>query len=376
MFRAVSAVFLAIIVLQWAIIFFLIVQNHNQLVPFPILPTMCNATSTPLISFAKTQFSSSSKREINVKNTFSTSRQGKYEGVAATLMINTPKWFQRRYSTMIQNVLDNTPPSWAVQIYYVPKGQSQFGLDLNPAIQRMNAIHDRLIMTEIPNDMVKEFGMKKKKFYWASEWMWESMVSDRVLVFSGNGAICSNSKLSLLDGSAMEIFGQFDYIGTPWRNHNGEGGDGSISYRNRTAMLHALRDQPFDGNTSEDYYFIKALKAINRKQEETGGDKAGTMEATHIYRIASKEETQLIGGIKTENFRLQEDVGPPMIISGTLSNLAHDIRNTVLEMCPEVKRIFPSLHHPGCFGAHPNGDACANSICALQNTTVRGTHGC
>ena len=33
----------------------------------------------------------------------------KYEGVATTLMLNAPKWFQKRYSTMISNILTNTP---------------------------------------------------------------------------------------------------------------------------------------------------------------------------------------------------------------------------------------------------------------------------
>lgn len=33
----------------------------------------------------------------------------KYDGVAATLMINAPKWFQKRYSTMISNIFTNTP---------------------------------------------------------------------------------------------------------------------------------------------------------------------------------------------------------------------------------------------------------------------------
>lgn len=32
-----------------------------------------------------------------------------YDGVAVTLMLNAPKWFQKRYSTMISNILSNTP---------------------------------------------------------------------------------------------------------------------------------------------------------------------------------------------------------------------------------------------------------------------------
>ena len=32
-----------------------------------------------------------------------------YDGVAVTLMLNAPKWFQKRYSTMMSNILSNTP---------------------------------------------------------------------------------------------------------------------------------------------------------------------------------------------------------------------------------------------------------------------------
>jgi len=41
----------------------------------------------------------------------------KYEGVATTLFLNTPKWFQRRYTNMITNVFINIPPNWAIQIF-------------------------------------------------------------------------------------------------------------------------------------------------------------------------------------------------------------------------------------------------------------------
>ena len=32
------------------------------------------------------------------------------------------------------------------------------------------------------------------------EWMWNNIVADRVLLFSGNSVLCSNGNLSLLDG--------------------------------------------------------------------------------------------------------------------------------------------------------------------------------
>ncbi len=287
-----------------------------------------------------------------------------YDGVAATLMLNSPKWFQRRYTAMVRNVLDNTPPTWAVQIFYVPSGQSQYGIDINPGILRMQETTGRIVMTEIPSELVEKFGMTRKKLYWTNQWMWETMVADQVLVFSGNGAICSNAKLSLLDSAGIEFFRSFDYIGASWRNFRGEGGSGSISYRRKSAMLDAIKYRQYDGNAAEDHYFISALKEMNKNKENAGEGK--------MYRIANKEETRKWSNMDSE---FKEENGPPMIISGTLPNVEHETRNLILEMCPEIKAIFPSLHNPHCFGAHPNATGCAESICALQDSSTH-PHGC
>ena len=364
MFRLLSGIFVAVISLQWVIISFLIIQQRNQELVQELSPAAF--TSDSIAQRMKPKVPVQMHKPKPTSRHPSVSTEPKYEGVAATLMINSPKWFQRRYTTMIQNILDNTPSSWAVQIFYTPQGQSQFGLDINPGILRMNATIDRIIMTPLPSDLMEKYGMKRKKLYWTSEWMWQSMVADNVFVFSGNGAVCSNSKLSLLDGSAMELFQQFDYIGTPWRHHYGQGGDGSFSYRNRTAMLNAIRYEPFDGTSGDDFYFIKVLKAMNNQD--------GKDNYNYTYRIATKEQTRLFAGMDVDAF--SEENGPPMVIAGTLPNIDHDVRNLVLEMCPEIKRIFPSLHNPNCFGAHPNGTGCAEHICALQDPLIRGKVGC
>ena len=44
-------------------------------------------------------------------------------------------------------------------------------------------------------------------------------------------------------------------------------------------------------------------------------------------------------------------VGLPFAVTGTLSKLDTTDRVDVIEACPEVKLIFPSLSEPGCFGA-------------------------
>jgi hypothetical protein len=343
----VNTVLIALVAFQWAFISYLIAKKDEQVRIASSKPPMLPHEHGGEIHFSLDNQESKSKENLNHDDI--------YEGVAATLMINSPKWFQRRYTSMVANILDNTPPNWAVQIFYTPQGQSQFGLDINPGIERMNATHERLIMTRIPDDLVTEFGMKKKKLYWTSKYLWNAMVADNVFVFSGNGALCSNSKISFLDGSAMELFRQFDFIGTPLRS-NGEGGDGSISFRKKKSMLDVIQSSPpYDGGAAEGSYFIKALNQMNKNGAN--------------YRVATSQETQLMGGI--DAFGL-----PPFVISGTLGNLEHETRHAALEMCPEVKRIFPSLHNPACFGAHPDADACAKSICALQDPLVRGKHGC
>jgi len=177
------------------------------------------------------------------------------------------------------------------------------------------------------------------------------MVADNVLVFAGNGAICSNSKMSLLDGSAMKnLFNDVDYLGAPTSVLRGIGGQGDISYRNRTAMLDAIHYEPHDGESSEDQYFIRNLKKMN---EKAGRD---------VYRIATKELTREFAGMDY----FTERRGPPMVISGTLPKIDYDVRNLLLEVCPEIKVLFPSLHSPGCFGARPNANVCAEHICALN----------
>ena len=278
-----------------------------------------------------------------------------FDGVAAILMLNSPKWYQRRYTSTISNALTNTPPTWAVQIFHTGKGLSKAGLDNNPGIQRLQKLYpDRLKLTNLPSDLTNKFGMRKRLLYWTDPWIWKNMLSDRVLVINGGGIICGNSKVSLLDTTALDTFGQLDYVGTPWAKFQNRGGEGSISLRNRKSMLDVIEYRKHDGRMTEDFYFVSNLLDMNKIK----------FDGKEHYRIASKEQTILFGGISTDNF--DESKGPPMVIMGTLPNLDNSIRNTVLEICPEIKLIFPVLHNPNCFGAHPNGEKCAKSICALQ----------
>ena len=175
---------------------------------------------------------------------------------------------------MLSNIYTNTPSDWAIQIFYIAdKGsQSQFGITINPNLSRLNITNERIIFTPLPEELVSKHGQKKKLLYWTDDWLWENLVADDVLVFNGNGVICSNARLSLLDGSAYdELFQHVDYVGSPWRSMYGEGGDGSYSYRNRNAMIDALRHKPYDlKDGREDAYFLRNLKDLNKISETNG----------------------------------------------------------------------------------------------------------
>lgn len=56
----------------------------------------------------------------------------------------------------------------------------------------------------------------------------------------------------------------------------------------------------------------------------------------------------------------------PFSVSDTLPGVKLDIRAQIIDLCPEMKILFPSLHEPGCFGASLQREKCAASICALD----------
>ena len=53
------------------------------------------------------------------------------------------------------------------------------------------------------------------------------------------------------------------------------------------------------------------------------------------------------------------------VASGTLPGLDDREREAFIQICPEVKTLYPALHNPNCFGAVVHKNECAASICAL-----------
>ena len=288
---------------------------------------------------------------------FDSDQSQSFEGVAITLLLGSPKWFSRRFSVMVHNMLTILPHNWGIQIYCTEDGLSQENIDMNIGLKRLiENNRDRFIVTILPTEKVRQY-KKRRYLYFLDKWLWESVVGKKVLVFGGNGAFCSNSLFTIND------FIGFDYIGIPWRQRWGKGGGGEFSIRNKDVMIEALSYKTPKKDQKEDDFFVQTLMEMND-------------DPNHLnkYIIASKEETEKFAGTKAyiehydehKETKSWEKVGPPFVVQGTLPSLSHDIRESFLSLCPELKIIFPVLHSPHCFGAHPNSEKCAETICALR----------
>jgi hypothetical protein len=271
------------------------------------------------------------------------------EGVAITLMLRAPKWFHRRYTVMLHNTLANIPDTWTVQIFGNLAWLEKDVFPLHPGLQRMlqsnsNSNSTRIILTPLPKYLTK----LKPKQIMKSPWLWESVAAEHVLVFSGNGALCANTNRSLND------FVGYDFVGIPSKHRTGRGGDGSThSMRRKSAMQEILRDHPptpkEEADDTDWVYFMRYML-----KNETR------------YPLAPLEVQEQFGG-GAAALSSGEHHHPPLVISGTLAYLNWTARESFLQTCPELKTIFPSLHEPACFGAHPNGTKCKATICALRD---------
>ena len=277
-----------------------------------------------------------------------------WKGVAASLALRAPKWFHRRFTLMLQNILMNTPEDWAVQLIIQPEWWENEVMKLHRGMQTVLK-HPRIVIVELP----KQYWKYKPKQIMTQRWFWEQMVSDKILMFSGNGVLCAHSIVTI------DRFDGLDFCGAPSGYFKGVGGDsGTHSIRSRKAMMEAIDySKPGMDIGSESQFFVSTLHKMNKEKQGT-------------YRLATKNETILFAGgaqlitvnngtdqILRDNF---ETFGPSFSMSGTGANLEYGVRESLLQICPEWKQIFPNLHSPHCFGASPNAEKCAASICALK----------
>jgi hypothetical protein len=356
------------------------------------------------------------------------------EGVAATVMFRAPKWFLLRYKVMLDNALANLPndATWKVQVFVNKKWVKESVLPWHPGLERMLTTNPRVIVTPLPTNLVGHG--KKPRDVLLSKWFWEHMAADRVVLFSGDGAFCGNpppvpqTTLSLVQSTDQSVSDvamvtsavpvtawqellSLDYVGVPSSEAGGDGSSHSLRYR--PAMLRALHYHELTAETSkrnidgpEHRFFLDTMQKMNdnavqlqlvpsptasssidqtsrtneaKHRQLAAGAAATTMGQKMVplllplFSIATVPQTILWGG--TTNLSSPERlVHLPLVVAGTQARLSYAERDSLLKHCPELKVIFPSLHEPSCFGAHPDGAACKATICALQDPVP--SHGC
>jgi hypothetical protein len=352
-------ILISIIFFQWMLLTFLL--SHEQeskaaekLVRNPSLllhqlaehPLSSLETATEVIAGYA---ASNDTGEIEIQAQAASSAAPKWTGVAATLALRSPKWFHRRYTAMIHNILANTPETFVVQIFINSPWWKE---EIHKFHRGMILLekHPRVNITEIPADLLRV--LTKPKMIMTHRFIWENLLHDRVFFFSGNGVRCANAFAS------WETFDGIDFLGAPSKRYRG--GDIVIhSIRNRQAMLDVIDFKGDSGDAAETYYFSTGLEELDKKMPGK-------------YRIATYQEQVLFAGgaaLIMQNNTLRdypEQFGPSFVMSGTEPNAPWEVRDHLLMICPEWKVLFPNLHDPNCFGSKPNAEMCAASICALN----------
>ncbi len=267
------------------------------------------------------------------------------KGVAFTIFLGSPKWFQNRYSMMINLVHGALPKDWIIQIFYLPKNKMSAEAVSHPGIQKQIK-KGNVILVPIPDGYAK----LRKRELMLLPWLWKQLRAEQVLTFGGTNVLCSNSPLQLdLD------FGKFDYVGSPSPDFNGIGGDGGLSFRNRTAILNVLRTIESSGN-EESTVVLKSM--LKNPSPYVIGNKADT------FAFALNDGSQSFNiDWNPENVLKFPHGALPLGMQGTLAGLSDVQRSKALDYCPELKMFFPSLHSGACFGASPRPLECFKFLC-------------
>ena len=357
-----TIVLFAIITVQWILLTALLHRSHEK------ISTTSIASEIPDVGHS-TSASYDLQRRDEAISSIDQAPTTRLNGVAVTIMYRAPKWFHLRYKVMIDNAIANLPDptTWKVQIFINEKFQNdQNLLEWNPGLVKMfNGLNPQVLVTPLPANLTGHKNKPKDVVF--SSWFWEHVAADRVLLFSGNGAFCGNQRS---DGWAKYDLLDLDYLGVPSFDFDGVGGDGnSHSLRSRDAMMRVMQYRNENGLTSfgntEGHETLQTMLQLNQKLSDKDVP----------FKVATKEQTIAFGGVYDLSDSVTEGVVRlPLVVAGTQSRLTYTERDSLLKHCPELKVIFPSLHEPACFGAHPNAETCKASICALQENV--SSHGC
>lgn len=274
------------------------------------------------------------------------SRDPPLEGVAITLWLGSPQWFQNRYTMMLALVHAYLPKNWKIQVFYHPEKDMALKAIQFVGVQKL-IDKGALILTPLPSSLTSLKPPMKRKDILVSRELWSLVAAEKVITFGGTSVLCGNSPVAI-----EALSDRFDYIGGPWAMFDGVGGDAGLTYRNRTMMQ--LVTKALQAGTHregrEDVELMGYWKGAAGMAMATGN--ASSM------RLASRQDTLSLAMSDLNGPKLR-----PLGAIGTLAGLSDELRTQAIEYCPELKLFYPVLSHPSCFGASPKPIECFKFLC-------------
>lgn len=275
-------------------------------------------------------------------------RAAPLEGVAVTLWLGSPRWFQNRFSMMLALVHAYLPPGWKIQVFHHPSKDMVRQALAYPGVRRMVAA-GHVILTPLPPELAAA-GVKRKDIL-LSPWLWNAVLAERVVTFGGTSVMCGNSPQSISD------FAGYDYVGGPSTAYGGLGGDAGFTLRSKRFMQATAQ-----GLARETGY---SRRDTGREDSEIASFWSDVLQAngsTAPFRLAARADSARLA-LNDLNGLAAEPEHWPLAAIGTLSGLDDAQRSAALDYCPELKLFFPSLSHPACFGAAPEPVKCFKYLC-------------
>jgi hypothetical protein len=111
--------------------------------------------------------------------------QRKPGGVVLLLLTTKSVSYFSSLSFKIDNILQNIPLDWIIQIFYQNSETFQQSLEDNPGMRRQFADNKRIFPQEIPKKRQLTMIDQHEHYYRLQPWLWKSLLAENVLVVDG-----------------------------------------------------------------------------------------------------------------------------------------------------------------------------------------------
>ena len=165
---------------------------------------------------------------------------------------------------VVENALSNLESSWSIYLFHGNQNLEWIHsiFESNPVWRaHRNRIHLIRLVPEVDNLSIDQYN---QLLY--STWFYEKIPTETFLLFQTDSILCSSGRHLLQD------FMDYDYVGSPWRDHYISGqenqvGNGGLSLRKKSKMLDILSQNP-NPSGPEDVFFSYGCPTLRKPTNE------------------------------------------------------------------------------------------------------------